>query len=90
MLRPGPLEIGLILVIILIVFGVGKLPQVGEAFGKGIRAFKKGTSGESEGGKEVKAEAEKKPKKKTKKKAGRKGTAAKTGDKVEGKTEAKA
>ena len=39
--RFGPLEIGLILVVILIVFGVGKLPQVGEAIGKGIRGFKK-------------------------------------------------
>ena len=46
---PGPLEIGLILVIILIVFGVGKLPQVGAAFGKGIRAFKRGQSDEEEG-----------------------------------------
>ncbi len=88
MLRPGPLEIGLILVIILIVFGVGKLPQVGEAFGKGIRAFKRGTSGEGEGEKEDKAE--KQTKKKTKKKALRKVTAAKTEDKAEAKTEAKA
>ncbi len=40
--RFGPWEIGLILVIILIVFGVGKLPQVGSAMGKTIRAFKKG------------------------------------------------
>ncbi len=44
--RVGPWEIGLILVIILIVFGVGKLPQVGGAIGKGIRAFKKGQQGE--------------------------------------------
>ena len=58
---PGPLEIGLILVIILIVFGVGKLPQVGAAFGKGIRAFKRGQSDDEE-------EVEEKPKKKTKRK----------------------
>lgn len=61
MIRPGPLEIGLVLVIILIVFGVGKLPQVGAAFGKGIRAFKKGQSGDEE-------EEEAKPKKKKRKK----------------------
>ena len=42
----GPWEIGLILVVILIVFGVGKLPQVGGAIGKGIRAFKKGQQGD--------------------------------------------
>ena len=46
--RMGPWEIALILVIILIVFGVGKLPQVGGAIGKGFRAFKKGQSGEEE------------------------------------------
>ncbi len=40
--RMGPWEIGLVLAIILIVFGVGKLPQVGSAMGKTIRAFKKG------------------------------------------------
>jgi len=42
----GPWEIALILAIILIIFGVGKLPQVGGAIGKGLRAFKKGQSGE--------------------------------------------
>ena len=42
----GPLEIGLILVIVLIVFGVGKLPQVGGAIGKSIREFRKSSSGE--------------------------------------------
>ena len=36
--RLGPWEIGLILVIILIVFGVGRLPQVGGALGKALRA----------------------------------------------------
>jgi len=46
--RMGPLEIGLILVIILIVFGVGRLPQVGSAIGKGLNAFRKGQRGEEE------------------------------------------
>ena len=46
--RIGPWEIALVLVIILIVFGVGKLPQVGGAVGKGLRAFKKGQQGEEE------------------------------------------
>ncbi|MES0328712.1 MAG: twin-arginine translocase TatA/TatE family subunit, partial [Dehalococcoidales bacterium] len=32
----GPLEIGIILVIVLIVFGVGKLPQVSESIGRGL------------------------------------------------------
>lgn len=47
-LRLGPLEIGIILVIILIVFGVGKLPQVGDALGRGIRSFRRAQSGDDE------------------------------------------
>jgi sec-independent protein translocase protein TatA len=68
MIKPGPLEIGLILVIILIVFGVGKLPQVGAALGKSINAFKKGTKGEDE----EEAAAAASTKKKAKKKVARK------------------
>ena len=44
----GVWEIVLILVIILIIFGVGKLPQVGSAIGKGLRSFKKAQAGEDE------------------------------------------
>lgn len=82
---PGPWEIGLILVIILIIFGVGKLPQVGAAFGKGIRAFKRGQSDEEE-------EAEK-PKRRTRrrrKKVAKKVTEEKAEEKPEAKTEEKA
>jgi sec-independent protein translocase protein TatA len=68
MIKPGPLEIGLILVIILIVFGVGKLPQVGAALGKSINAFKKGTKGEDEETAAAEAKTKKKAKKKTTKK----------------------
>ena len=89
MIRPGPLEIGLVLVIILIVFGVGKLPQVGAAFGKGIRAFKKGQTGEEE---EAEAKVgEKAKKKKTKKKKAVKKVAEEAPTaKAEEKTEEKA
>ncbi len=38
-LPSGP-EVWVILIIILIVFGAGKLPQVGGALGKGIREFR--------------------------------------------------
>ncbi len=47
-MRFGPWEIGLILVIVLIIFGVGKLPQVGNAIGKGLRAFRQGQRGEED------------------------------------------
>ena len=46
--RMGPWEIGIILVVILIIFGVGKLPQVGGAIGKGLRAFHQGQRGEED------------------------------------------
>jgi sec-independent protein translocase protein TatA len=39
----GMPELLIILVIILIIFGAGKLPQIGEGIGKGIRNFKKAT-----------------------------------------------
>ncbi len=44
--RIGPTELILVLLIVVIVFGVGKLPEVGSALGKGIRDFKKGLSGD--------------------------------------------
>jgi sec-independent protein translocase protein TatA len=37
---PGPTELIILLVIVLILFGPGKLPGIGEALGKGIRSFK--------------------------------------------------
>jgi len=45
-------EIILILVIVLIVFGVGKLPQIGGAVGKSINEFRKARSGETNDNKE--------------------------------------
>ena len=42
----GPLEIGLILIILLVVFGAGKLPQVGRALGKSISEFRKSSHGD--------------------------------------------
>ena len=37
----GWMELLLVLVIILVVFGAGKLPQLGEGLGKAIKGFKK-------------------------------------------------
>jgi sec-independent protein translocase protein TatA len=39
----GMSELMVILVIVLIIFGAGKLPQIGENLGKAIRNFKKST-----------------------------------------------
>jgi len=44
----GMPELLVILVIILIIFGAGKLPQIGEGLGKGIRNFRKATTKEED------------------------------------------
>lgn len=41
----GPWEIGLILLIILLLFGSKRLPELARGMGKGIREFKKSVSG---------------------------------------------
>lgn len=41
---PGPMELILLLVIVLIIFGPGKLPDIGNAVGKGIREFRKAST----------------------------------------------
>lgn len=48
-------ELLVILVIVLIIFGAGKLPQIGKSLGKGIKEFKGAIKGEEEeGNKETK------------------------------------
>ena len=42
----GPLELIIVLVIILLIFGGKKLPEVGRSLGSGMREFKKGVSGD--------------------------------------------
>ena len=44
----GTNELLLILVIVFVIFGAGKLPQVGGALGKGLRNFKEGMHEEAE------------------------------------------
>jgi sec-independent protein translocase protein TatA len=40
----GTTELIIILVLALVIFGAGKLPEVGASLGKGIKNFKKGIS----------------------------------------------
>ncbi|MEN8494522.1 twin-arginine translocase TatA/TatE family subunit [Dehalococcoides sp. THU3] len=56
----GPMEILIIVLLVVVVFGIGKLPQVGDAIGKGIRNFRKASSGEEEK-EEVETKEETKP-----------------------------
>lgn len=66
----GMPELIVILVIILIIFGAGKLPEIGAGLGRGIRNFKKATkevqdevetTAKLDEGAEGKAEAKKTP-----------------------------
>jgi sec-independent protein translocase protein TatA len=40
----GPLELLMILVIVLVIFGAKRVPEIGASFGKGIREFKRSLS----------------------------------------------
>lgn len=43
------LQEGLVVILVLtVLFGASRLPQLGEAFGRSIRLFKRGLSGENE------------------------------------------
>ena len=44
MMGLGPLEIGIILFIILLLFGAKKLPELARGLGKGIKEFKKAST----------------------------------------------
>lgn len=41
-----PMTAGIVLVIALVIFGPGKLPDLGKALGKGIKEFKSATDGD--------------------------------------------
>lgn len=44
----GVPELLLILVIVVLIFGAGRLPQLGKGIGEGIKNFKEGIRGETE------------------------------------------
>ena len=44
----GMPELIIVLIIILIIFGAGKLPEIGSGIGKGIKNFKKATNEKEE------------------------------------------
>jgi sec-independent protein translocase protein TatA len=51
-------EIILILVVVLIIFGAGKLPEIGKSLGKGISEFRKARYEEDENKGKASAESE--------------------------------
>lgn len=56
-MKLGAWELGLIVLVVILIFGVGKLPDVGRQLGKGIRDFKKFSAGTAD--EEVKPSADK-------------------------------
>jgi sec-independent protein translocase protein TatA len=42
----GPLEIGLIIVLVLLLFGAGRVPNIMENLAKGVKSFKQGLKDE--------------------------------------------
>ncbi len=58
--RIGPWEVLLILVVVLLIFGPAKLPQLGKSIGESLREFKKSMRGVTEEANEEPNEAEKK------------------------------
>jgi sec-independent protein translocase protein TatA len=45
----GPMEIGIVLIIALLVFGPKRLPELGNGLGRGMREFKETVTGEKKG-----------------------------------------
>ena len=44
----GPLELAIVLVIALVIFGPKRLPELGRSMGRGIREFKSSVSGDND------------------------------------------
>jgi sec-independent protein translocase protein TatA len=47
----GPLELAIVAIIALVIFGPKRLPELGRSMGKGIRELKSSLSGDDEGDK---------------------------------------
>ena len=54
----GPLEIAVVLIIVLIIFGPKRLPELGQSMGRGIREFKNSISGDKQDPEESRPELE--------------------------------
>jgi sec-independent protein translocase protein TatA len=58
----GPWEIAILLVIVLLVFGPKRLPEMGRSLGKGMREFKNSITGKDEDAAPAELPAETEPK----------------------------
>jgi len=49
----GPLEIGIVLLIVLVIFGPKRLPELGKSLGSGMKSFKDSVTGDDEDDKKI-------------------------------------
>ncbi|MEN8614563.1 twin-arginine translocase TatA/TatE family subunit [Dehalogenimonas sp. THU2] len=68
-MRIGPTEIIIVLIIVILIFGIGKLPELGKSLGQGLRSFKSAQEDLDKQVKSVKSTIENKPVEKTEKPA---------------------
>ena len=47
-MAPGPLQIAIVVLLILVVFGASRVPMIAENLAKGINSFKKGLKDDDE------------------------------------------
>jgi len=52
---PGPLELVIILVVVLVIFGPKRLPDLGRSLGRGMREFKDSVTGKDKEREEIEA-----------------------------------
>lgn len=48
MSMPGPLELAVIFLVVLLLFGAKRLPEIGRSLGEGIREFKRSIKGSAD------------------------------------------
>lgn len=60
-MSPGPTQLIIVLVIVLLLFGAKKIPELAKGLGSGMREFRRGASGELEEDKNEESKSEKEP-----------------------------
>ena len=47
-MTPGPLQLLIVILLVVLIFGAGRVPQIAENLAKGIKSFKKGLADDDE------------------------------------------
>jgi sec-independent protein translocase protein TatA len=47
-MMPGPMELAIVLVVALVIFGPKRLPELGKSLGGGMRSFKESVTGDDD------------------------------------------